>query len=351
MGVLKNDVGRPSNKTIRTRFILKLIGLILVVGLAFFVGYKLSGKKEEVKENTKVEERVSKYDDFDFVKKRTEEFSLDISNNLTTVNASIIDNKLNFWTDDGITLEFNNDEKFKYMTTFNSDYVGPFNDFAALTYDGDLYTLGTQSLKDTKITLKRVDYNKKIKALYIVQETDDNLMSNILYVLNEDDELLKLNTIWTDNNSIEYKIEGKYEERMVLATRCTNGYCYRSFISAKDNTIKLEVYDGGNSGHEEFIEYNNKKVKVKYLFDLNSTEEYDDLQKLYIVTEDGDLLTTKSGIYRGAGCTDDGCYEFIKLKKSKVKSAELVDENTVKLTYSNGDIEEFKAVYETYNIN
>ena len=46
MGVLKNDVGRPSNKTIRARFILKLIGLILVVGLAFFVGYKLFGNKE-----------------------------------------------------------------------------------------------------------------------------------------------------------------------------------------------------------------------------------------------------------------------------------------------------------------
>ena len=51
MGVLKNDIGRPSNKTIRTRFILKLIGLILVVVLAFIGGYKLSNVKKETKEN------------------------------------------------------------------------------------------------------------------------------------------------------------------------------------------------------------------------------------------------------------------------------------------------------------
>ena len=50
MGVLKNEVGRPSNKTIKTRFILKLIGLISAITLCFIIGYKLSGNKSEIKE-------------------------------------------------------------------------------------------------------------------------------------------------------------------------------------------------------------------------------------------------------------------------------------------------------------
>ena len=350
MGVLKNDVGRPSNKTIRTRFILKLIGLILVVGLAFFVGYKLSGEKEENKENTKVEEKVSKYDDFDFVKKNYEEFTVDIKNNISTVEAWVEGNELKFLEIGGTTLEFKSNEKFKYITTFNFDHTSPYSNFAALTYDGDLYVLENSVLEDYKITLKKVDYDKKIKKLFIVDEPVDDFTSKPLYVLNEDDELLKVNVTWTNEGIMEYKIEGKYEDRLIMATGCTNGSCYHSLISPKDNTIKLEIFDGTNVTYRD-INYNNKKVKIKYLFDLNSTEEYDDLQKLYIVTEDGDLLVTKSGIHRGAGCTDDGCYEFIKLKKSKVTKAELVDSYTLKLTYANGDTEEFKTVYETYNIN
>ena len=57
MGVLKNDVGRPSNKTIKTRAILKGICLI-VVALAFMAGgYYLNDyqKKNDKEEEPKVE--------------------------------------------------------------------------------------------------------------------------------------------------------------------------------------------------------------------------------------------------------------------------------------------------------
>lgn len=36
MGVLKNDVGRPSNKTIKIRAILKTLLLIIIIGIVFF---------------------------------------------------------------------------------------------------------------------------------------------------------------------------------------------------------------------------------------------------------------------------------------------------------------------------
>ena len=45
MGVLKNDVGRPSNKTIMIRNILKAILVIIVAGGLFVGGYLLNNKK------------------------------------------------------------------------------------------------------------------------------------------------------------------------------------------------------------------------------------------------------------------------------------------------------------------
>ena len=52
MSVLKNDVGRPSNKTIMIRTILKVIGLLIVVGLAFGIGYYFNNQ-DKVQENSR----------------------------------------------------------------------------------------------------------------------------------------------------------------------------------------------------------------------------------------------------------------------------------------------------------
>lgn len=47
MGVLKNDVGRPSNKTIMVRRILKGLVLIIVIALAVLVGYYVGDKNDK----------------------------------------------------------------------------------------------------------------------------------------------------------------------------------------------------------------------------------------------------------------------------------------------------------------
>lgn len=54
MGILKNDVGRPSNKTIKIRTILKGILLIVVIAGVFVSGYLLNDyqKKEDNKKET-----------------------------------------------------------------------------------------------------------------------------------------------------------------------------------------------------------------------------------------------------------------------------------------------------------
>ncbi len=60
MGVLKNDVGRPSNKTIKTRTILKGILLIIIMVAVFAGGYLLneSQNKETTKQVKRDENKV-----------------------------------------------------------------------------------------------------------------------------------------------------------------------------------------------------------------------------------------------------------------------------------------------------
>ena len=66
MGVLKNDVGRPSNKTIMIRNILKLIGVLLFAGLVVFFAYtygKNEADNKQKKDNLEVKEEVISNED------------------------------------------------------------------------------------------------------------------------------------------------------------------------------------------------------------------------------------------------------------------------------------------------
>ena len=60
MGVIKNDVGRPSNKTIMIRRILKGVVILPIIALLAFAYYKVNGKKT-VHTNTVSSKKLSKY--------------------------------------------------------------------------------------------------------------------------------------------------------------------------------------------------------------------------------------------------------------------------------------------------
>ena len=47
MGVFKNDVGRPSNKTIMIKTFLKVMGLIVIIAIAFGIGYYFNDKQNK----------------------------------------------------------------------------------------------------------------------------------------------------------------------------------------------------------------------------------------------------------------------------------------------------------------
>ena len=48
MGVFKNDVGRPSNKTIMIKTVLKVMGLIVIIAIAFGIGYYFNDKQKTI---------------------------------------------------------------------------------------------------------------------------------------------------------------------------------------------------------------------------------------------------------------------------------------------------------------
>ena len=61
MGVFKNDVGRPTNKTIRIRFVIRIIVILLLVGGIFGSVYFLNNKKTDEKITSQEKEVSSPY--------------------------------------------------------------------------------------------------------------------------------------------------------------------------------------------------------------------------------------------------------------------------------------------------
>ena len=57
MGVFKNDVGRPSNKTVMIRNILKGLGIVLIAALAFGIGYYFNNVNK-VEDKTKTDSKT-----------------------------------------------------------------------------------------------------------------------------------------------------------------------------------------------------------------------------------------------------------------------------------------------------
>ena len=75
MGVSKNDVGRPSNKTIIIRRILKVVLLLIIIALAFLIGYNLKDKNS----NNPIKSSGKKIQSDDSIKTSKEELQLDDS--------------------------------------------------------------------------------------------------------------------------------------------------------------------------------------------------------------------------------------------------------------------------------
>ena len=294
MGVLKNDVGRPSNKTIKTRAILKGICLI-VVALAFMAGgyylndYQKKNDKEEepkVEMSSELKAAYSKYkadENIEFIRSTSADscgIPMNIKNGVVYSNKKIEKIK-----------GFKNNAK--YIATYGGQDGGCTGDVVVITKDNRLFNLflGDADYKEIKFAKKIVDIFKSNDDGWIYALTEDGKA----YVVNQNKEHQTL-----------------YEDRVVCIS---GGLGWNIYLKVVDKTIEY-------INEERYtLKYLDSDAVVKYVIYV---EDY-----IYAVNENDDLLITDFNHFDKPG------ENFMLANDKKVKKV-VEDGSSVTIMYTNG---------------
>lgn len=202
MGVLKNDVGRPTNKTIMIRRIFKLLGLLMVIGLAVAAGYFIKDReeathKQDVNDKKKITTRKEK---------------------VTTTKSDIFD-----------------------KSQITTKYIGS---------DGFLENAIEVYVYGNKINSNKYPTNKVISITPIEDVAIIELQSelNILLLVNQKGEVLY---DFERDNNYYYCSDNNYSSE-----------CYSYVVNG--NTIKYMVSDLGQDSYTACVSNYNKEVLREY---------------------------------------------------------------------------------------
>ena len=220
MGVLKNDVGRPSNKTIMIRRIFKAVLCILLFVVCYFVGYKL-GNSMDKKEDAKKE-----------VVKITDEEAKELYNKFNSFTYAL----------DVVTLTQNTNKNFEYLYTYfyqksleNKDVVDEikfaivFNELYAKKLE-DL-VVGSDEHENFKLYLD--DMNAKSEELFGTKINVDNILYDGKYI-NEGKKMVNIGVYGT---SWSYNQTNKTFSQEYGGV----GACDRAYYSSKITSIERKV--------------------------------------------------------------------------------------------------------------
>lgn len=284
MGLFKNEVGRPSNETIKKRNIFKVICFILVLIIFGLVVVLLNEKgiiEIDQKQNNKQESK-------------TEQKEYKVSDDLEKIEATSINN---YYIKDG-KLVTPNDKSFGE----NLKYIGKFGEkntydnykyynMAMLSNKGELYVLEIYENSDEnnfEYKLLNVEVDKKIKSIYLLKK-DFNEISR--FACNEDEALTSLYALTEDNELLyvkvrdeKVKLTNKFEDRFVYLIPHEAGIGLA--ISKKDNSV-FKFKQDGTLGYNYM--YNNKVVNAKYVITEYMNE--DNSSKIYIVNDNDEILS------------------------------------------------------------
>ena len=158
MGVIRNDVGRPTNKTIMIRRVLKLVGVLIIVLLAVLAGYYLK-VMEDKNVNNKVNDssKVTTTNNVKVTTTNTE--NNDDDKNIVTKNIEIKELNVN---DEGILYLFNKYNLYDFDFLYSSDSDGNC-DFYSNDVGCNSFAYFYSKEKITKESL-----NDKIKLAYSI---------------------------------------------------------------------------------------------------------------------------------------------------------------------------------------
>ena len=333
MGVFKNDVGRPSNKTIIVRNALKgiavvVIGAGLVAGGYFLNDYQKTVNTDKKDNNINTDKNKgetttnvnvnNKYENLNFVDTtKISDTYLPIldhpSGEIEVKNGEIIltklddnKNKIKEYKTTGIT------SKVKFITYFNVCYWDfPIGPIAALTEDNELYIAQPSANKSTT-ELEFKLFEKNITNMLIVTGVHPD--QNELYLLTSKNELRRVKSTYKNEGPVYNLSNELYEERILyVGNYHEGGISHQMVIKAKNNNISF--FENFTEDQFEPIKYNGENIVVKNIL----IHEYE-TSSVYIVTDDNDLLTTikdRTSSSTQKNCKD--CYEFKKYNNLKVK--------------------------------
>ena len=166
MGVFKNDVGRPTNKSIMIRNILKAVILLIIVGGALALGYHLRGN-ESKKENIKT------------TKKETSNGWYTPSGTAKSIKIYGNTYKSDQYADEHISLRLTEHEEYDNINKLNYKYLNEYKCTSSdcVLFSADSYDLETLVIRDKDFIVynfktnkaKKIDFGKysdKVNYLY-----------------------------------------------------------------------------------------------------------------------------------------------------------------------------------------
>ncbi len=284
MGVLKNDVGRPSKKTKIIRGVLKLIGVLIIIAAGLYIGYVIGNnqnKDEEKNDKKKTEEKEES--------KENEVKELDVNDEQV---VSLFNNFNAFSNYEDIMFDVYSDGRSSYETTtlFNYFYLNDVIENADLSDEikfavsfYDLYLKDNQDFNiyenNSKYFLDDIN-NKSIELFGSEIKIEDILYSNNYVKVGVAGSVFKY-----DNNSKSFSIVdggiggygASYYTKIIKAEECDN----RIEITNKVIFVYQMVNESGNNTIKLFknstTDYNNGYLGLSNeIDDLGETNEIDE---------------------------------------------------------------------------
>jgi len=291
MGVLKNDVGRPSNKTIKMRRILKGLGLLVVVIgiISIYFVFDNEGKDSSIK--TKKSKVLSKYE---MKGNGLEEFDLTFLN-LQNADKNIVYSPLSIKNTLGMLSEGANGDTKEQIDAIIGNYkTKKYVNSENMSFANAMFI--KESLKDeikedykTKINKK---YNAELiydsfktpdminnwisnKTFKLIDNIVDDASQNSFYLVNA----LAIDMNWKNkiqasyNDDNEYFVTYNHENYWANVPFIEEGYHSLSFNNEEVSSVELGAtanrYDIVNELGKENIE---KTVKLEYEKWLNNPD-------------------------------------------------------------------------------
>lgn len=311
MGVFKNDVGRPSNKTITIRNILKGVLLIIIAASIFAGGYALNGYQKKEDSGTK-EKNIDKVDNNSSEKISNKEAQevfdkynlytdwLDLVDNpillesRTENKKKLLSNAFSYFYDQDVTNKTISDT-MKFAVSMGNLYIkeetgktayGEKYKYKIFDFEGqkelnfDIINKKSIELFDSKVDINNIiDKNNNIVVTILGTSFKYNSVSKKI-VPNEDGGLGDSSSIDYYTKIINTKVLGDKLEitNKVMFVICSapEDYCYISKTNQDINNIKnvLTKIDKSNLENLSIENYLDKLDSYKWTFTKNDEGNY-----------------------------------------------------------------------------